>query len=33
VAGLIWGLRTWKPAQVEKELVVHIDAFSAKEAH
>jgi Na+-transporting NADH:ubiquinone oxidoreductase subunit D len=26
IGGLIWALRTFKPKQVEKELVVHIPA-------
>lgn len=26
IGGLIWLLRTWKPAQVEQELTVHIEA-------
>ncbi len=26
IGGLIWGLRTWKPAQVEVERVVHIES-------
>ncbi len=25
IGGLIWALRAWKPAQIEEELVVHID--------
>ena len=25
LGGLIWGLRVWKPAQVEKEAAVHIE--------
>lgn len=26
IGGMIWALRTWKPAQIEKELAVHIES-------
>ncbi len=33
IGGLIWALRAWKTAQIEEELVVHIDPPSHADAH